>query len=149
MLLTPHILTGVAIISKVQNPILGLFLVFLSHYFLDCFPQKEYSIKNIREKRWSKSLPDFIKVALDIIFGLLIVFLIVGYHPIALIAAFLVITPDGTTLLYHLFPKNRLLEKHWKIHNALNDICQNKKIPVFWGVMSQIAVIIIAIFFLR
>ena len=148
MLLTPHILAGVAIITNIQNPILGLFLVFLSHYFLDCFPQKEYLIENIRERRWNKSLPDFLKVFLDIILGLFIVFLITSYNPLVLAAAFLAILPDGLTMLTIIFNKNWLLKKHDKLHDAINDICENKNIPAFWGVASQIAVMAIAIYFL-
>src|SRR4030042_3128238 len=106
MLLTPHILTGVVIIILVQNPILGLIFVLLSHYFLDLFPQTEYSVKNIRNRQWSKSLPDFLKTFLDIALGLIIVFLIVGYTPLILIAVFVAILPDGFTLLHSIFPAN-------------------------------------------
>jgi len=148
MLLTPHILTGVAIITKVQNPILGLLLVFLSHYFLDAFPQKEYSVENIRGKRWNKSLPDFLKVFLDIILGFFVVFLFVSYNHLILIAAFLAILPDGFPLLYDNFPKNELLAKHQKLHASINAICENKKNPAFWGIASQVAVMALAIFFL-
>lgn len=148
MLLTPHILIGAAIIANVQNPILGLFLVLLSHYFLDFFPQKEYGIDNLRERRWSKSLPDLLKVFVDIIIGLLIVFLLIGLTPLVLIVIFIAIFPDGLTLLYFIFPKNILLKKHKKLHSKINAVCENKKIPVFWGVISQIAVMAIAIYFL-
>ena len=148
MLLTPHILIGVAIITKVQNPVLGLLLVFLSHYFLDAFPQKEYSVENIRKGHWRKSLSDFLKVFSDIILGFLVVFLVAGYNPLILIAAFLAISPDGLTLLYAIFPKNRLLKKHQKLHATINAICENKGLPVFLGVISQVVVIALAIFFL-
>ena len=148
MLLTPHILTGAAIVTRVQNPLFGLIFVLLSHYFLDLFPQTEYSIKNIRSGRWSKSLPDFLKTFVDIALGLSIVFLTVGYAPLVLIAVFTAIFPDGLTLLYCIFPTNRLLKKHSKIHLAINTVFENKKLPAFWGVASQIAIIAVAIFFL-
>lgn len=148
MLLTPHILVGVAIITKVQNPIWGLLLVFLSHYFLDAFPQKEYSVANIRERRWRKSLPDFLRVFSDIILGLVIVSLITDYHLFTFIAVFLSILPDGSTLLHTIFPHNKLLAKHQAWHFNINAICQNKKIPVIWGIISQVAISVLAIFFL-
>lgn len=148
MLLTPHILAGVAVFSSISNPALGLFLAFLSHYFLDCFPQKEYSIENIRERRWRKSLPDFLKVFSDIILGFLIVFLITGYNPLILAAAFIAILPDGLTMLTIIFNKNGLLKKHGELHATVNAFCENKGLPVFWGVFSQVAVIALAIFFL-
>jgi len=149
MLLTPHILTGVAIIILVQNPILGLIFVLLSHYFLDLFPQTEYSVKNIRNRQWSKSLPDFLKTFLDIVLGLSIVFLTVGYTPLILIAVFVAILPDGFTLLHSIFPANSLLKKHMEIHAAINNVCENKKFPAFWGIVSQVAIILIAILLLR
>ncbi|MFH1462093.1 MAG: hypothetical protein ABIG08_00080 [bacterium] len=147
MLLAPHILTGAVIITKVQNPILGLILAFLSHYLLDLFPQKEYSINNIKERNWKSSLPDFLKVFSDIFLGIIIIFLVADYGYLILIAAFLSILPDGFSLLYFIFPKNRLLEKHWKLHTAINLIL-NKKISPSWGILSQIAVVVTAIIFL-
>jgi len=145
MLLTPHILTGAAIIILVQNPILGLIFVLLSHYFLDLFPQTEYTIKTIRARQWSKSLPDFLKVFLDILLGLTIVFFITGYSPLILAAAAVALFPDGLTLLHCIFPANRLLKQHLKIHTAINDVCTNKKIPAVLGIVSQVIVIAIAI----
>lgn len=148
MLLTPHLLVGVAIITNVQNPALGLVLVLLSHYFLDCFPQQEYSIKNIRGRRWNKSLPDFLKIFTDIALGLSVVFLTTGYSLFIFIAAFFAILPDGLTLLHCIFPTNRPLKKHIKIHTAINAVCENKRLPASLGVISQIAVTAIAIYFL-
>ena len=115
---------------------------------MDLLPQTEYLVKNIRGGQWSKSLPDFLKVFLDVILGLTIVFLTVGYTPLILTAAFLAILPDGLTLLYCVFPGNKILGEHLRAHSAINAFCENKKIPAFWGVASQIAIIAIAIFFL-
>ncbi len=149
MLLTPHILTGVAIITRIQNPILGLIFVLLSHYFLDLFPQTEYSIKNIRAGQWKKSLPDFLKVFLDIMLSLAIVFLTKSFSPLILAAIFIALFPDGLTLLHCIFPKNQPLKKHMKIHTAINAVCENKKIPAVLGIVSQIIVIAVAIYLLQ
>lgn len=148
MLLTPHILIGVAIITKVQNPILGLLLVLLSHYFLDCFPQQEYSIKNIKERRWNKSFLDFLRVFFDISFGVLLILLLSESSSFILAAAFLAILPDGFTLLNLIIPKNKLLEIHNTFHQKLNNFFNNKKIPAFWGIVSQVAAMALAIYFL-
>ncbi|MFH1424018.1 MAG: hypothetical protein ABIG29_03670 [Candidatus Nealsonbacteria bacterium] len=149
MLLTPHILTGVAIIALVQNPILGLIFVLLSHYFLDLFPQTEYTVKTIRAGKWRKSLPDFSKVFSDIALGLMIIFFIKGFSPLILVAGAVSVFPDSLTLLYCIFPANKLLGKHMRIHGAINALCENKKIPGFLGIASQIIVIAVAIYFLR
>ena len=147
MVLTPHILTGAAIIANVQNPILGLILVFLSHYFLDLLPQREYSINSIEQRNWKGSIPDFLKVFLDIFFALIILFLITDYTYLILIAAFLSILPDGFSLLHYIFPKSKLLEKHLKLHAVINFALGKKTFP-FWGILVQIMVAAIAIFLL-
>ncbi|OGZ24298.1 MAG: hypothetical protein A2896_00310 [Candidatus Nealsonbacteria bacterium RIFCSPLOWO2_01_FULL_43_32] len=148
MLLTPHILVGVAIITKVQNPILGLIFVLLSHYALDFFPHTEYDIKTIRAKQWDKSGPDFLKVFLDIFIGLVIVFFTTGYSPLILTAATVSLFPDGLTLFYCIFPTNGLFKKHLEMHGAINTVCENKKIPAVLGIASQAAIVALAIFFL-
>ena len=148
MLLAPHILVGVAIITKVPNPVLGLLLVFLSHYFLDFFPHTEYSVDNIKSGQWSKSLSDFLKIFWDMALGLVIVFFTVGYTPLILIVVFLTILPDGLTLLYCIFPTNKLMKKHLEIHAAINAVCKNKKIPAVLGIINQVGIIALAIFFL-
>jgi len=144
MLLTPHILTGVAIIILVQNPILGLIFVLLSHYFLDLFPHRKYPINHIENSQWKQSLPDFLRVFTDMILGLLIVLAAVGFSHLVLMAAFLAIAPDGATLFYRLWPGNILFKWHLKLHALINDVGENKKIPRFWGILTQIAVVILA-----
>ena len=148
MLLTPHILTGVAIMAKVQNPILGLLLVFLSHYFLDCFPQEEYEIENIKKGCWHKSFWEFFKVFLDIAFGFLVILLLTEVNILIFIAAFLAILPDGFTLLFVIFSNNKLLKIHNAFHQKINYFFKDKKISPFWGILSQVAVIAVAIFLL-
>jgi len=148
MLLTPHILIGAAVIAAIKNPILGLIFVLLSHYFLDLWPQTEYTIKTIRAGQWSSSLPDFLKVFLDILLGLTIVFLITGYSPLIIAACLAAILPDGLTLLHCIFPENKLLAMHMKMHKEINAVCENKKIPAFWGILSQAAAVAMAIYFL-
>jgi hypothetical protein len=148
MLLTPHVLAGITIATKVQNPVLGLFLAFLSHYFLDAAPQTEYSIENIVAKRWRKSLPDFLKVFAEVVFCLSIIFFVTEHSPFILLAAFLAVLPDGFTFAHHFLPQSKLLEKHQKLHCAINNFGENIKISPFWGVLSQVLVVFISLFFL-
>lgn len=152
MLWTPHLLAGAAIAAKISNPFLALPLALLSHYFLDSFPQEEYSITNIFQKRWNNTFLDFLKVFLDFSLGITLILLLSGAKPIILIAAFLAIAPDGITFL-NLFLSNKLIKQHQKLHKAINYLCapmkKNKKIYRFLGVFSQVAVIATAILFLR
>ncbi len=154
MVLTPHLLVGAAIVAKIKFlPLpLTLLLAFLSHYFLDSLPHSAYSIKNIQRKNWSKSLPDFLKVFLDIFLGFLLIFIFSKNFFLAGIGGFLAILPDGLIFLGLIFP-NKLLKLYdslkRKIHFPENQECENKKIPLFWGILSQVLVMLLAIYFLR
>lgn len=148
MLLTPHILIGVAIITKVRNPVLGLILVFLSHYASDCFPHVEYSIENIKGRRWGKSLPEFLKIFFDISFGVWLALSLAGNNLLIFAAVFLAVLPDSLTLLYAIFPENKILIKHQGWHARINAPSENKKLPAYWGIISQIVVMTLAIFLL-
>jgi len=133
MLLTPHILVGAAIITFVQNPILGLIFVLLSHYFLDIFPQTEYTIKTIQAGQWSRALPDFLKVFSDIALGLMVVFLLKGFSLLILIAGVVSCFPDALTLLHYIVPANKLLKKHHKDSEITIALITLIALPLFAG----------------
>jgi hypothetical protein len=148
MILSAHILTAAAIASKVPNPILGIFLAFLSHYLLDAIPHKEYSVKNIFERNWKDSLSDFLKVSLDGLLGVFLVYLIADKNIFIYLGALAGIVPDGIAFLSLLFPKYKLLNIHQSFHHWLHENFQKRKIPAFWEIFSQIAVLALAIYFL-
>jgi len=147
MIITCHLIVGAAIISKVKFLPLAFFLAFLSHYFLDFIPHWEYSVKNIKEKRWKNSFSDFLKVALDAFLGLFLIFIFSKNLPLALLGGFFALLPDGALFINLIFPNklSRTFEYfHQKVHYP-----KDKKISPFWGIFSQILIVLIAIFFLR
>jgi len=144
MILTSHLLFGAMIASKIQNPFSVIILAFLSHYFLDFLPHNEYSIKNIINKKWKKSLPDISKVILDMCAGGALVFFLSERTPITFIAAFFAIVPDGILVLNSFF-KNKALKYYNDFHSKKIHFLKYKKIPVFWGILTQISVIIISV----
>lgn len=146
MILTPHLLAGAAIASKVQPVPLALLLAFLSHYLLDLLPHGEYPINNIQEKKWKKSLVGFLRVGLDASFGGLLVLLFSDNIPVIFAGAFLAVLPDGFNFLNLVFP-NSVLKIQKRIHHRIH-FPETKKIPLFLGILSQIAVGVLAIFFL-
>jgi len=151
-MLTPHLIFGAAIASKISNPFLALPLAFLSHFLLDMLPHDEYSIENVKKKRWNKSFFDFLKVFGDISFGFLLLYLFSGKEAIIFAGAFAAMAPDGITLFSIIFPKNKLTALHQKPHmaaNTIGDRDENKKIPLWGAIIGQIAIIIISIFLLR
>lgn len=148
MILICHLLAGAAIAANITNPILALFLAFLSHYFLDIIPHQEYDIKNIREKNWQKSYLSFLKVSLDATLGILVIFFLSGTNVLIFAGAFLAALPDGLTFLFLFLPENKLFKKYQTFHLGLHSFIDDEKIPVFWGVFSQVLVVLLAIFFL-
>lgn len=145
MVLTPHILAGAAALTLAPNPVLGLIFAILSHYLMDFVPHVAYSIENIREKQWGRSLPEFLKVFLDATLGFGTVYLILGPSPVIFLAGFLAVAPDGLTFLHVIFPGNKLLGKHSQMHQAINCVGENEKIPVFLRIACQAAVALAAI----
>lgn len=146
MILTTHLLVGAAIASKTKFlPLpLSLLLAFLSHYLLDALPHREYSVKNIKRKIWKKSLSDFLKVFLDVFIGSFILLALSKNLLLALAGGLFAILPDGLILLGLLFP-NRLLKLHSNFHQKMH-FPKDKKIPIFWGIFSEVLVSIVAIY---
>ena len=161
MILTPHFLTGAAIINK-TNPFLGIILSFLSHYLLDAIPHSEYSIKNIKNRKWKKSFFDFLKIFFDLFLGILIIFIITKKIFLSLIGGFFAIFPDILTFFYILFPQNKILKYHYNFHKKVhffNKKEQNsikfknmnfsEKIYFLFKIFSQIVVFLIAVILLK
>ena len=63
MILLAHMLFGAATGSIIKNPILAIILALFGHYFLDLFPHVDYSVDNLKNKDWKKSLPDISKIS--------------------------------------------------------------------------------------
>jgi len=148
MILSTHIVAGAAIALQIQNPALGLILAFFSNYLLDSLPHSEYSVQNLREHKWKKSFLDFLKVGFDLLFGFSIILLFSKNYLIALTGGFFAILPDGLTFLLFLFPNNKILEKHFKFHEATH-LFNTQNISFLWKTISQVAVVLIAVYFLK
>ena len=138
MILLVHLLFGALIGKEINNQVLAVILAFLGHYLLDLIPHTEYSVENIKNKQWKKSLPDFIKVFLDILCGLPLIFIFSPNNPIIYVCAFFAILPDGLSLLKH-------SDFHSKKIHFLKD---NKKFSKFWRISSQVAVVLFCLGFL-
>lgn len=163
MILTPHIIVGAAIGAKTQDLGLIVILGLLSHIILDKIPHWDYDLPAVfREFRKNKKikplLSDFIKMAIDITIGLLIVFLIIWYKnflnfdylPFILFGIFISLLPDIILGFAFLF-RNKIAKKINKIsdflHYKINKKQKEGKIT-FLGLITQIIVIIISCVFL-
>jgi len=148
MILLAHLLFGAVIASYIKNPILAIILTFLSHYLLDFIPHAEYPIKNISEKDWKKSLPDFLKILVDFTTGAVLIFIFSAKTPIIFICAFFAILPDGLTVLSAIFP-NRFLAMHNFVHSKKIHVLKTKKISNFWRILSQAIIVMFSIILLK
>ena len=151
MTLTPHLLLGAAVASKIEYLPAALLMAFLSHYFLDLIPHIEYSIDNIAKKQWQKSVPDILRVLLDFSFGMVLI-LIFSNTPangqlVVYIGAFVALIPDSLTIISSIYP-NKILSKHDQFHRKKIHFLKYKKISTFWRILSQLLVIIISIILL-
>ncbi|MFZ5559265.1 MAG: hypothetical protein ACOZAL_00505 [Patescibacteria group bacterium] len=157
MIFTPHIILGAAIGAKTHNLGLIIILGLLSHFIMDKIPHWDYSwsgIKTFKKTNDFKTLFfDFLKIATDCIFGLLIVFLVSWYRnflnfnylPFILFGIFISILPDITIGLSWLSTGRatrhiKLLEKY----HYPKDKEKEGKIT-FLGLTTEILVIIISI----
>ena len=143
MILLVHMLFGAAIGSTVNNFYLAVILAFLGHYFLDTFPHVEY-LDSVESSIQKKSGHDVMKVLLDFLIGIFIIFLFSKNHPIIYICALIAIIPDGLTVISKLFP-NKLSLLHDKIHY----LTKQKNFPKFWKITMQVLAVIISIIFLK
>ncbi len=145
MILLVHMLFGAAIGASIHNIPLAIILAFLGHYFLDFFPHIDYSIDNIRDNNWKKSLSDFLKVFLDFSLGVLIIFILSNNTLLIYVCVFVALIPDGLTIISKLFP-NKILALHDKIHGGkIHYLTKQKKFPIFWRIFTQFLAVIISI----
>lgn len=155
-------LMGAAIGSYINNIYIAIILAFLSHYLLDLIPHADYSLKDTHKKGWIFLLPNILKISLDLLSGILLIFIFskatlpASRQAIIYICAFFAILPDGLTVLNNIIP-NKILEIHRKFHiEKIHYFKENpstnsgqRKISIFWRILSEIAVVIISIFLLR
>jgi len=150
MILTAHILAGAAVAEKIKNPLLGLFLAFMSHYFLDFLPHWEYPIEKIKKRLWKKSFFNFMAVFLDMASGFLVVFFISKNLMISVAGGFVAIIPDGLAFLHLAVPRNSLLKKHFenccrKIHPPYLYLKKSKPLFTVLGLFVETCSTLIAV----
>lgn len=127
MILAPHMLVGSALALKIGNPLLGIPVAIISHYFLDATPHAEYPIHNLkflRTKNFSEACSVLIKISCDIGSAVFLILLAAHYAHQSLLFAiaggFAGILPDSTHVLFMLFPGNELLAKHYAFHHKVH-----------------------------
>ena len=161
MILTPHIIIGAAIGAKTHNLGLIIILGLLSHVILDKIPHWDYTFSNIlnfpRTKNFKMLTIDLIKIAIDGLIGLLIVFLILwqkkllnfSHLPFILLGIFISVLPDIILGFLILFVPPHLSGKYFAFHHKYLHFKHKQKEGKFTfpGLLTQILVIVITILF--
>ncbi len=143
------------------NATLIFFVSFLSHFALDALPHWDYKMSSFPKENGERLfifrkdflIKDLFKNLLDGVIGLTGAFLIVGFPKDFLefilfgLIVFGAILPDMLEALF-VIKKWRFLESLHKFHFAVH----GKKIFMdkpFWGIISQILIIVFIIFICR
>jgi hypothetical protein len=150
MLLTPHILLGAAIGSKISSPPLVFVLSFVSHYFLDALPHYEYNIDGLKGKNPNKNtFIDLIQIFADFSFGAALALFLVWNSPFrtgAILGMLSALVPDALLFLYWRHPESKFLKLFALPHRACHYL---KNLSPAWLSFSVEAIVGFAtIFFL-
>ena len=140
MINTPHLLAGASIGSEIHNPWIVAIAAIISHFILDSVPHAEYNIDGVKDGKIDKRfIKDFVKILLDLFFGLTLIVLFAyksPYFNYIIEGALFGIFPDFLLFITYIFPLKLLktiAEFHYKIHWFLG-----KKISGNILVMSQV-----------
>ena len=98
----------------------------------------------MKKKKIKDKLPVIFKIASDLLFGILLVFVLSNNQLIAYIGAFFGILPDGLTIMQNRFPNN-FLSFHKKFHTEKVHFLKNKKFSNFWRIATQVIIVAISI----
>ena len=163
MILTPHILAGAVIGAKTQNLGLIVILGLIIHFIMDWVPHWDYINSGIKDfsktKNFKALFLDFIKIAIDGLLGLLIVFLILWqkdllnlfYLPFILSGIFISILPDISLAFVLIFLSPKISEKYFAFHEKYLHFRHKKRKGeiTFLGLATEILIIIVCVFLLN
>lgn len=144
MILTPHILVGIVIGVKIQNPWLGFFAGLASHFILDIIPHSEYGQQDTGKKINKMHSSTILKASLDVAAGIGLIYFIYALKPfvINLWAVTGAVLPDVISILSWQCP-NKLFTVLNKFHSF-----HAKKFDGKLGIITQIIISAIALYFI-
>lgn len=137
MVLTPHVLAGVAVGTQISNPILAALGGVAIHYLLDMTPHWDYDIMTSRKKGLAK-------IAADITLAGIATLALIWHLPLetqltALWGGFWGVFPDGL-LAIRIFSGNDYFRRATQLHNFWHHLIIPKGIKPHHvlGVSTQI-----------
>lgn len=149
MLLTPHVVAGVAIGSAIHNPVLAIPLAFLSHFFLDAVPHWDDIGLGLLKRRYERiSSKTFQVILLDAFVALSFVLFFVywtlpdyGVAVTISFSAFAAILPDVYYIPLAFFGKGWGWAM-WVV-KLQSKIQSSSKAPIAFGLLTQAFLIIV------
>lgn len=148
MIVTPHLLTGVAIASVMPQAGPAVMIAVTSHFILDAIPHTDLLFTK-KYLKWANIEPKLFDIIFGVILFLLLVpsinrryYLLIGL--VALLPDFLEIPEMFWPKLYHV----PLIKKfhHWHVDNLQS---RNKQLSLFWALLPQIVVAVTAIYIIK
>jgi len=153
MILSLHSIAGAILASNSKNVGEAIFIGLISHYFFDSLPHNDYRIEKIEAGDFKTASKEFLKVFIDLLIGLSIIFYLIYSNRLeqtllVLTGAFFAILPDGLSFL-NFSVKNKekniftkLLQKHYLIHGKIHSTVINKAITI----SSQVIIMTVLFF---
>ena len=153
MLLTPHTLVGVAIATNISNPYIAIPIAFISHFLGDKVPHWDFYSNTKKEERVKGWRP--LAVMGDLAVGVAVGVAYTTYFLwvkqdlslalVTFICGIASVLPDALSGLTIIGGKeNKFLE-------LLNNV-QSKmqfQAPLPWGILTQVGVILISLYFIK
>jgi len=157
MWMTPHTLAGIAIVTKIQNPVISLPLAFASHYLLDFIPHWT-TRPSFHGKEGKVLFFDFsISLGLGLFFAFQYPFLSSEFL-IIIAGAFLANLPDGLRVPQMLKHKKteKLQDQHFldSFHSKADQdvsvfngtIFKFLEGKIWVGILTQIVIVLVCLF---
>src|SRR3989338_4651969 len=141
MMITPHVLVGAALATRISNPFALVFFAVVSHFVIDMIPHHDYDINPLKKK--------FYKIFIDGAIAAASLWYFIAPMPfeqqaLCALGGFFGIFPDGLWMLHRLFGWKFLgpyVNFHYKLHWLLiRD--NNKAHPAIWFATQAIAVVL-------
>lgn len=142
MLETPHVALGLAVAVAIPNPLISIPLVFASHFALDMVPHWNPHINTEMKKYGKLTNPTLFIIAVDLALALILTVFVAKTNPYIYIASFMSILPDIAEGPYFLFGwRNKYLDIILRFQRSIQASAN-----IFWGLLTQILVILGALY---
>jgi hypothetical protein len=153
MILVPHIIVGAVIGGKIHNFWLVAILGLVSHFILDQIPHWDYlTHQEIVDFRKGKKIRTILKTSIDVIIGLIFLFIFICNHQfnfdqlvLIIVGVFFSILPDlvwGLSMIFN----NKILLKYRDFNDKIGYKSKKEGKITFLGLFTQILVIIVVLF---